>query len=160
LRAETAVNVTGGLAEIASVMGSAASAFQILWSGIATVLLSPATAASLDAQGLSKSDVAEWLWRKGRWPAAQWQASWLYQTVASPEPWPAWVHASAAEGAVAPTASPADITVIVAGGDIPIAQHVYCPSWGFPPARIMRPIVVPRDWDRLRADARGEETTP
>jgi hypothetical protein len=156
-RAETAINVTGGLPEIASVMGSAASAFQILWSGIATVLLSPATAASLARDGMSKDDVARWLWRHGRWPAAQWRASWLYETVATPERWPEWVHASAAEGAVAPTARPDDITIVVAGGDIPIAQHVYCPSWGFPPARIQRTIVLPRDWERLHAEACQEE---
>lgn len=159
-RAETAINVTGGLAEIASVMGSAASAFQILWSGIATVLLSPATAASLARNDMSRADVAEWLWRHGRWPAEQWRASWLYRTVASPERWPEWVHSSAAEGAIAPTARPEDIAIVVAGGDIPIAQHVYCPSWGFPPARITRPIVLPRDWERLHAEARQQETSP
>ena len=156
-RAETAINVTGGLAEIASVMGSAASAFQILWSGIATVLLSPATATSLARDGMSKDDVAAWLWHHGRWPAAQWRGSWLYQTVASPERWPEWVHTSATEGAVAPTARPEDITIIVAGGDIPIAQHVYCPSWGFPPARIQRKVLLPRDWERLHAEARDLE---
>lgn len=156
-RAETAINVTGGLGEIASVMGSAASAFQILWSGIATVLLSPATAASLARDGMAKEDVASWLWRHGRWPAEQWRESWLYQTVASAERWPEWVHASAAEGAVAPTARPEDITIIVAGGDIPIAQHVYCPSWGFPPARIQRTVSLPREWKRLHAEARQQE---
>jgi hypothetical protein len=69
LRAETAINVTGGLAEIASVMGSAASAFQILWNGIATVLISPATAAAMSRTGMTKADVAAWLWQHGRWPA-------------------------------------------------------------------------------------------
>ncbi len=156
-RAETAINVTGGLAEIASVMGSAASAFQILWNGIATVLLSPATANALARDGMSKNDVAAWLWREGRWPADQWRASWLYRTVESPERWAPWVHASAADGAVAPTARPEDITVVVAGGDIPIAQHVYCPSWGFPPARVARAIALPLDWERLHAEAREGE---
>ena len=160
LRAETAINVTGGLPEIASVMGSAASAFQILWSGIATVLLSPATAQSLAREGLSKEDVARWLWHHGRWPTEQWRTSWLFETVESPERWPAWVHASAAEGAVAPTARPEDIAIVVAGGDIPIAQHVYCPSWGFPPARISRAIALPRDWERLHEQACKEEFEP
>ncbi|MGE0769192.1 MAG: hypothetical protein AB7L90_22335 [Hyphomicrobiaceae bacterium] len=158
LRAETAINVTGGLAEIASVMGSAASAFQILWSGIATVLLSPATAAQLAAEGMTKDDVGKWLWQHGRWPAEQWRRSWLYRTVESPDRWADWVHRSAECGALAPTASPDDVTIVVAGGDIPIAQHVYCPSWGFPPARITRPIAVPRDWDRLRADLQQMES--
>lgn len=158
LRAETAINVTGGLAEIASVMGSAASAFQILWSGIATVLLSPATAATLAREGMAKDDVARWLWQNGRWPAEQWRSSWLYRTVASPDRWPDWVHASAAHGAVAPTARPEDIAIVVAGGDIPIAQHVYCPSWGFPPARITRTIALPRDWESLHAAVCERET--
>jgi hypothetical protein len=156
-RAETAINVTGGLAEIASVMGSSASAFQILWSGIATVLLSPATATALARDGLSKADAGRWLWENGRWPRAQWEASWLYQTVASPDRWPPWVHASAGEGRVAPTAKPEDIVLVVTGGDIPIAQHVYCPSWGFPPARVVRPVQLPRDWGRLHADVGRQE---
>ncbi|MEZ5815463.1 MAG: hypothetical protein R3D44_00075 [Hyphomicrobiaceae bacterium] len=158
LRAESVINVTGGLAEIASVMGSAASAFQILWGGIATVLLSPATASDLAKKNMTKAGVADWLWQNGRWPADQWRKSWLYQTVAGPERWADWVHASAAEGAVAPTARPEDITIVVAGGDIPIAQQAYCPSWGFPPARITKGIALPRDWDRLHAEALQGET--
>jgi hypothetical protein len=159
-RAETAINVTGGLAEIASVMGSAASAFQILWSGIATVILSPATAATLAAKGMSKREVAQRLWQHGRWAAEEWRSSWLYGLVESPERWPPWVHLSAAEGAVQPTASPDDIAIVVAGGDIPIAQHAYCPSWGFPPARITKAVALPRAWDRLHAEVRQLETSP
>lgn len=158
-RAETAVNVTGGLAEIAGVMGSAASAFQILWSGIATVLLAPATAALLAREGMSKADVARRLWLDGRWPADQWRGSWLYQLVELPERWAPWVHQSAAAGAVQPVASPEDISIIVAGGDIPIAQHVYCPSWGFPPARVSRAIELPGDWEQLHEDVRDEDAT-
>ena len=44
LRAETVINVTGGLDELASVIGSAASLFGILHSGKAAVILSPFTA--------------------------------------------------------------------------------------------------------------------
>ncbi len=156
-RAETAINVTGGLGEIASVMGSAASAFQILWSGIAVVLLSPATANALAADGMTKDDVKRWLWENGRWPAEQWRQSWLYQTVASPERWPDWVHSSAHDGGVAPVASANDITIVVVGGNIPIAQQVYCPSWGFPPARITRPIRLPRDWEALHDEVSSQE---
>ena len=46
-----AVNVTGGLTEIASVMGSAVSNFGIVHSGKAAVLLAPATARQLAADG-------------------------------------------------------------------------------------------------------------
>ncbi|MGE0700016.1 MAG: hypothetical protein AB7O57_13050 [Hyphomicrobiaceae bacterium] len=159
-RAETAINVTGGLAEIASVMGSAASAFQILWSGIATVIVSPATASQLAREGKTKDDVRRWLWQHGRWPAEQWRSSWLFDLVESPERWQPWVHASAAAGAVQPTPSPEDIAIVVAGGDIPIAQHVYCPSWGFPPARITREVRLPRDWERRHAELCEEEREP
>ncbi|MFV0295729.1 MAG: hypothetical protein ACK5JT_06375, partial [Hyphomicrobiaceae bacterium] len=86
--------------------------------------------------------------------------SWHYQLVEGLERWGEWVHASAAEGAVQPTARPEDITIVVAGGDIPIAQHVYCPSWGFPPARITRPITLPEDWDALHAEVEQEEMAP
>ena len=54
LRAETAINVTGGLAELASVMGSAASRFGILWSGRPTVLLAPAVAAECARRGMDR----------------------------------------------------------------------------------------------------------
>ena len=66
-RAETVINVTGGLAEIASVMGSAASGFGILWSGRPTVLIAPAVAADCARRGMSKDDVRRFLWEHGRW---------------------------------------------------------------------------------------------
>jgi len=31
----------------------------------------------------------------------------------------------------------------VAGADLPIPQHVYCPSWGYPPCRVTREIAAP-----------------
>ena len=46
---------------------------------------------------------------------------------------------------------PEDIVIVVAGGDIPIPQNAYCPSWGFPPARITREIALPPDWPDLIA---------
>ena len=39
----------------------------------------------------------------------------------------------------------ADITLVVAGGDLAIPQLAYFPSWGFPPCRITREIVAPVD---------------
>jgi hypothetical protein len=48
--------------------------------------------------------------------------------------------------------SPDDIVLIVAGGDVPIAQHVYCPSWGFPPCSITRQVHLPADWAQLCAE--------
>ena len=52
LRAETVINVTGGLDELASVIGSAASLFGILHSGKAAVILSPFTARRLAKDGM------------------------------------------------------------------------------------------------------------
>src|SRR5258705_981141 len=43
MRAETVINVTGGLDELASVIGSAAPPFGILYSGKPSVILSPLT---------------------------------------------------------------------------------------------------------------------
>ncbi len=57
LRAETVINVTGGLDELASVMGSAASLFSILHSGKVGVILSPFTARRLAGEGWTRADV-------------------------------------------------------------------------------------------------------
>jgi hypothetical protein len=150
LRAETVINVTGGLAEIASVMGSAASGFQILWSGRPTVILAPATAKELADRGMSRDDVRRALYERGRWPAAQWQDSWLNKRIVADGRWPDWVLAGASEGAIPAVKAPEDIVIVVAGGDIPIPQHAYCPSWGFPPARITREVRMPPDWEKMR----------
>jgi hypothetical protein len=158
MRAETAINVTGGLAEVASVMGSAASAFSVLWSGHSTVILSPSLAASLAKDGLTKDAVREWLFEHGRWPADEWRASWLYRTVGGPERWPDWVRVAAEQGGEVPVVrSPSDLVLIVAGGSIPIPQHVYCPSWGFPPARITREVRLPADWVERAAESAAVE---
>lgn len=159
MRAESVINVTGGLAEIASVMGTAASAFSTLWSGRSTVILSPALANSLAAQGMSKEAVREWLFEHGRRPADQWRSSWLFQTIGDIERWPQVVRDAAAYGAVPAVARAEDLVLVVAGGNIPIPQHVYCPSWGFPPARISRKVRLPDLWEELLAERRAAEQT-
>lgn len=153
-RAESVINVTGGLAEIASVMGSAASGFGILWSGRPTVLLAPAVAAECARQGMGKDDVRRFLWEHGRWRRADWESSWLTQRILANRRWPDWVEEAAKAGDIPPTRAPDDIVLVVAGGDIPIPQNAYCPSWGFPPARITRDVRLPADWTALLADAR------
>jgi hypothetical protein len=152
-RAESVINVTGGLAEIASVMGSAASGFGILWSGRPTVLIAPAVAADCARRGLGKDDVRRLLWQQGRWRRADWQTSWLTERILAQRRWPDWVEAAAQAGDIPPTRAPEDIVLVVAGGDIPIPQNAYCPSWGFPPARITRAVRLPADWTDLLADA-------
>ena len=74
LRAETAINVTGGLAEVASVMGSAASAFTMLYEGRVAVIVAPFVARRLAAEGWSKDDVRRWLHEQARVPVAAWRA--------------------------------------------------------------------------------------
>jgi hypothetical protein len=141
LRAETVINVTGGLEEIASVMGSAASLFGILHAGRPTVILAPFTARRLAAEGRARADVRRELFARGRLPAETWRRSWLHAT-ARPGDWPEWARAAAAADAPLPVvAEPDDITLVVAGADLPIAQHAYCPSWGHPPCRVTREIV-------------------
>ena len=154
VRAETVINVTGGLAEIASVMGTAASGFGILWSGRPTVLIAPAVAADCARRGMSKDDVRRFLWEHGRWSREDWQKSWLTERIVAGRRWPDWVEEAAKAGDIPAARSPDDIVLVVAGGDIPIPQNAYCPSWGFPPACITREVRLPADWTALLADAR------
>ena len=51
MRAETAINVTGGLDDLASVMGSAASAFNMAWEGKAAVVMAPVRRAGTGRAG-------------------------------------------------------------------------------------------------------------
>ena len=140
LRAETAINVTGGLAEVASVMATAASAFTMLYEGRVAVVVAPFVARRLAAEGWSKDDVRRWLHAQARVPVAAWQEWWLRATARQ---WPAWVTEVA--DALPVVKEPADITVVVAGGDLAIPQLAYFPSWGFPPCRVTREIPAPID---------------
>ena len=141
LRAETCINVTGGLAEIASVMGSAASLFGMRYDNYCCVVLSPALAQPLAADGWSKADVAAWLHREGRLDADLLRQSWLYtRALFRPEDWPDWVREALPTGRVPVAGSPERIVIVVAGGDIPITQHAYLPGWGMPPGRVMLPF--------------------
>jgi len=140
LRAETVINVTGGLDELASVMGSAASLFGILHGGKPTVILSPFTARRLAGEGWTREHVRRELFARGRLPADTWRRSWIHATVRASD-WPDWAVAAAASGAIPAVGEPDDITLVVAGAELPIPQHAYCPSWGHPPCRITREIV-------------------
>jgi hypothetical protein len=153
-RAEGVINVTGFLPEIASVMGTAASGFGILWSGRPTVLIAPAVAADCARRGMSKDDVRRFLWEHGRWRREDWQKSWLTERIVAGRRWPDWVEEAAKMGDIPAARSPEDIVLVVAGGDIPIPQNAYCPSWGFPPACITREVRLPSDWPALLANAR------
>jgi hypothetical protein len=154
LRAESAVNVTGGLEEVASVMGSATSAFSWLHGGIVTVVISPATAAALAKDGVSKDDARCWLHENGRISSDILKSLWIYQNAGKAKEWPAWSIAAIEEGAVPPVAGPDKITLVVAGGDVPIAQQAYFPTWGYPDCRIMKEIVLPSGWQPIEEGTR------
>jgi hypothetical protein len=139
MRAETAINVTGGLEELASVMGSAASQFSVIHGGKVAVVLAPYVARQLANDRWSKSDVKEWLHDHGRIPTEVWKRSWAFTTLTSLR-WAPWVTAAAEKGAIPIVEKPSDITLIIAGGDLHIAQHVYLPTWGFPACRITKTI--------------------
>ena len=139
MRAETAINVTGGLDDLASVMGSAASAFNMAWEGKAAVVMAPFVAQELAGQGWSKADAKEALWRRGRMPRADFEKLWLRTRLIGGERWPEWTEG---EGAVPAVARPEDIVLIVAGGDIPIPQCAWFPSWGFPPCCIVKEVAA------------------
>ena len=140
LRAETAINVTGGLAELVSVMASAASAFTMLWEGRVAVVIAPFVARRLAGEGWSKDDVRRRLYAEARVPTAAWKAWWLRATA---HRWPAWIDETADTLPV--VKSPEDITVVVAGADLAIPQLAYFPSWGFPPCRVTREVTTPID---------------
>jgi len=147
LRAESAINVTGGLADLASVIGSAASAFTMLHGGVAAVVLAPFVAGELAAQGLAKADVKRRLWLDGRMPSPVWRRTWLHERLIGARQWPQWVlEAAEREGAIPAVASPDDLVVLVAGGDIPIPQCAYFPSWGFPRCLVSRPVDLSPGW--------------
>jgi len=142
LRAETMVNVTGGLEELASVMGSAASAFTMVYEGKVAVVIAPSVAKKLRADGWTKADVKAWLREHGRMPTDAWRRSRLCTENAEHREWADWVLAAAKGDSIPVLRDAADITVVVAGGDIPIPQCAYFPSWGFPPCCVTREI----DW--------------
>ena len=147
MRAESVINVTGGLDDLASVMGSAASGFTMLHGGVAAVALAPFVAKELAGEGLDKAGVKRRLWRDGRLPADVWRKTWLHQRLIGARQWPAWVREAAREGAIPAVAAPEDLVVLVAGGDLPIPQCAYFPSWGFPRCLVARRIELPPDWD-------------
>lgn len=146
LRAETVMNVTGDLAAIASVMGSAASIFTMRHGGTVTVVIAPYVARLLAAEGYDKDKVRAHLHRHGRMPIEAWHDSWLYKRIIGPEDWPAWVKESATDGLIPAVETADDITVLVAGGDVEIPQCAYLPGWGFPPCRITKAIAATADW--------------
>ncbi|MBC8452148.1 MAG: hypothetical protein H8D70_02885, partial [Rhodospirillaceae bacterium] len=154
LRAESAINVTGGLEEVASVMGSAASAFSWLHGGVVTVAISPATAAALAKDGVSKEDARRWLHENGRISSEILKSLWIYRNAGKAKEWPAWAIAAIEEGRVPPVADPDQITLVVAGGDVPIAQQAYFPTWGYPDCRIMKEIVLPSGWQPIEEEMR------
>ena len=137
MRAETAVNVTGGLDDLASVMGSAASAFNMAWEGKAVAVMAPFVAQELAGQGWSKADAKQALWQRGRMPRADFEKLWLRTRLIGGERWPDWTEG---QDAVPAVARPEDIVLVVAGGDIPIPQCAWFPSWGFPPCCIVKEI--------------------
>ena len=144
MRAESIVNVTGGLAELASVMGSLTSAFSVRHGGKVAVIVSPYVASDLAAKGWTKKDVKRYLYENGRIPVSQFKKSWGHLTSGMPES----VRAFEKEGAVPIVRSPDDITVIIAGGDLSIPQHVYFPTWGGP-FRMTKEVKLPAQWQNL-----------
>lgn len=133
MRAESAVNVTGGLDELMSVMGSATSLFTVAHQAGAAVLLAPHTAIENAELGRSRAEVADLLASRSHLDDELWSASWLANTArARSDTQPA------VDGRVI---EPADLLVVVAGGRIPIPQHVYFPGWGFGASWIERQVI-------------------
>jgi hypothetical protein len=150
MRAESIVNVTGGLAELASVMGSLTSAVGIRHGGKVAVIVAPYVARGLAAKGWTKKDVRRYLYENGRIPIQQFRKSWGFLNAGLPE----WAKGFEREGAIPAVRSQEDITVLVAGGDLSIPQHVYFPTWDGP-FRITKEIRLPSGWQDLVRKAGG-----
>ena len=155
LRAESVINVTGGLEEVASVMGSAASAFSWLHGGIITVVISPATAVALERDGITKEDARQWLHANGQISSDELKTLWIYKNVGKAKEWPAWALSAIEKGNVPPVKNPDKIALVVAGGDIPIAQQAYFPTWGYPDCRIMKEVALPKNWRPIEEETNG-----
>jgi hypothetical protein len=139
MRAESVINVTGGLEEIASVMGSAASQFSLMHGGKVAVILAPYVARRLAADGWSRQNIKRWLYENGRVATTEWERWWGRKALTGHQ-WPRWVTQAAAHGAIPVVENPDDVTLVVAGGDLHVPQHAYLPTWGFPPCRITRRV--------------------
>jgi hypothetical protein len=139
MRAESVINITGGLEEIANVRSSAVSQFSLMHGGKAAVVLAPYVARRLAEDGWSKRDVKRWLHENGRVATAQWECWWGRKTLASHQ-WPQWVTNAAGRGAIPVVENPDDISLVIAGGNLHIPQHAYLPTWGFPPCRITQRV--------------------
>jgi hypothetical protein len=153
MRAESIVNVTGGLVELASVMGSLTSGVGMGRGGRVAVIVAPYVAQDLAAKGWTKEDVKRYLYKNGRIPIKQFKESWGVANSGMPE----WAREFEKDGAIPSVRSPEDITVLVAGGDLSIPQHVYFPTWGSP-LRIIREIKLPARWQELVPKTKGESS--
>ena len=145
-RAETIINVTGSLDDLATAMRTSASVFSMLHGGRVAAVVAPFIAAKVARDGWSRADVRRYLYMEGRVPVDAWRRSWLCGT-AQPHAWPDFIRKAEDGGRLPVVAEPDDITVVVAGADLAIPQHAYLPSWGHPPCRITREIELPADWN-------------
>ena len=100
---------------------------------------------------LFRSDVARYLHEQGRVPVEDWRRLWVKRRVAVTVGEPEWVKAAEATGRIPVVEDPDKIAVFVAGADVPIPQHAYFPTWGFPDCRVVRPVEVPLGWDTMLA---------
>src|SRR6516162_7527875 len=112
MRAESVINITGGLEEIVSVMSSAASQFSLMHGGNVAVVLAPYVARRLAEDGWSKRDVKRWLYENGRVATAQWESWWGRKTLSSHQ-WPQWVTKAADQGAIPVVENPDDISLVI-----------------------------------------------
>ena len=96
---------------------------------------------------------ANYLFDHARMPLAQWAKLWVRRQISPTYGLPRWVREAEDRNLPIPIVERSqDIIIFVAGGDAPIPQHVYFPTWGFPTCRLVIPIQLPRDWDRLLRD--------
>ena len=140
LRAESVINVTGELDDIASAMATAASGFSLLHGGKVAVLVAPHVARSAAARGMGRAELQRWLHAHARIATRDAERYWIVRHIGRTYGLPDWVKRGLAQNSVPVVEKPEDIVLFVAGADIPIPQNAYFPAWGFPPAVITVPV--------------------
>ena len=109
----------------------------------------------LERDGITKEEARQWLHANGRISSDELKTLWIYKNVGKAKEWPAWALSAIEKGNVPPVKNPDKIALVVAGGDIPIAQQAYFPTWGYPDCRIMKEVALPKNWRPIEEETNG-----
>lgn len=112
--------------------------------GETLVVLNPRNAAQFHSEGWSKKDIKQHIWENARLPIASIREAGRMIFGVSREYWPEWIDRNNDSQMVPLTRNPADIHLVVAGGDTYFA--VVCPGWGdWGGLAVTKPVPDPRN---------------